>query len=488
MIRAKRDAKLGVKKDAFPFQVEAVETIRDLPYAAIFHEQGLGKTKIAMDLGMAWLQSGVVDSVLVITKKSLIENWQREISLHTYLTPSVLGQDRRDNYFLLNSPARLYLTHYEVCKSEQERLHLFLKTRRVGVILDESHKIKNPESGVTRSLLSLASGFARRVIMTGTPVANRPYDVWAQIKFLDGGKSLGNDYAVFKRRLDLSKDIATDERRKARFEAALTTALRRIRHFTVRETKETAGLTLPNKEIRSLPIELEELQAELYENLKNDLRAVVVREGKPVMEDVDEMLKRLLRLVQVASNPALVDESYAREPAKVPALLGLLDMALQQGSKTIVWTSFTENVDSLTKLLRKHGALRVHGGMSIHDRNTSLGRFSSDDTCRVLVATPGAAKEGLTLTAANYAIFYDRSFSLDDYLQAQDRIHRISQTQPCFIFNLIARETVDEWIDELLAAKHLAAQLLQGDIDQIEYRRRASYDFARIFAQVLGLD
>ena len=70
------------------------------------------------------------------------------------------------------------------------------------------------------------------------------------------------------------------------------------------------------------------------------------------------------------------------------------------------------------------------------------------------MATPGAAKEGLTLTCANHAIFYDRSFSLDDYLQAQDRIHRISQTRECYIHNMIATDTVDEWVDILLTAKY----------------------------------
>ena len=80
-------------------------------------------------------------------------------------------------------------------------------------------------------------------------------------------------------------------------------------------------------------------------------------------------------------------------------------------------------------------------------------------------------KEGLTLTVANHAVFYDRSFSLDDYLQAQDRIHRISQEKPCHVKNLVAAGTVDCWVDALLAAKHLAAQLGQGDITRGRIRQ-----------------
>lgn len=110
-----------------------------------------------------------------------------------------------------------------------------------------------------------------------------------------------------------------------------------------------------------------------------------------------------------------------------------------------------------------------------------------DDDCKVLVATPASAKEGLTLTVANHAVFYDRSFSLDDYLQAQDRIHRITQTRPCFITSIIARDTVDEWVDVLLCAKHLAARLGQGDITRGQYEAEASYAFAEMIQDVLGI-
>ena len=104
----------------------------------------------------------------------------------------------------------------------------------------------------------------------------------------------------------------------------------------------------------------------------------------------------------------------------------------------------------------------------------------------ILIATPGAAKEGLTLTVANHAIFYDRSFSLDDYLQAQDRIHRISQQRPCFVHNLIANHTIDEWVDVLLNAKYLAAQMAQGDVDADKFNESFRNDVAEVLSQVLS--
>jgi len=488
MLKVQRAANLDSRLKAFVYQVDAVEAVKDLEYAAIFHEQGLGKTKIALDLTLLWLKDDIVDSVLIVTKKGLVSNWRDEITAHSFLSPRILDQDRKANFYALNSPARIYLTHYEVLKSEQKRLALFLKTRRVAVFLDEAHRIKNPESDLTQALLKLAPSFRRRVVMTGTPIANRPYDLWSQIKFLDHGAALGNDFGSFRHSLDLSNDLAHRDDRARAFEDALEKIFGRIRPFSVRETKATAGIVLPDKHISNVLVDLESRQEEIYNRFRDEMSAVVIRAGKPILDEADDLLKRLLRLVQVASNPALVDQSYKAEPGKLPMLLSLLGDAVDAGGKAIVWTAFTENADWLTRRLEMFDAVCVHGKLRYTDRGRALSAFKNDEHCRVLVATPGAAKEGLTLTVANYAIFYDRSFSLDDYLQAQDRIHRISQGKPCFVYNLIARNTIDEWVDRLLAAKHLAAQLGQGDITREQYNAQANYEFGEMIRDVLRLD
>jgi SNF2 family DNA or RNA helicase len=486
-IKAAREPDLSPKMAGFVYQVEAVNATKDLSFAAIFHEQGLGKTKIGIDLALYWLSNSVVDSVMIVTKRSLIQNWIDELKVHTHVTPRFLSQDRRANFLAFNSPARLYLTHYEVLKSERKRIKLFLQTRRVGVVVDEAHKIKNPASALTAAIFDLAPGFARRVIMTGTPVANRPYDLWAQIFFLDQGESLGRDFASFKKEFDLTNELSRDARKAARFEESLGGLFQKIRGFSVRETKRTADIHLPEKNLRNVTAELEARQAEIYGRFRREFAAIVVKEGVPEYDEAEEVLKRLLRLVQVASNPKLVDDSYHNIPGKFPILLGLVEEITDRDEKTIVWTSFVENADWLARELRGFGTVRVHGRLSYEERSKSIQAFKDDDECRLLIATPASAKEGLTLTVANNAIFYDRSFSLDDYLQAQDRIHRISQKRDCTITNIVAKGTIDEWVETLLAAKHLAAQLGQGDITRELYNAQASYAFGQMVRDVLGL-
>ena len=487
MLLLKREPRLEARHQAFLAQVQAVEAVRRLEYAALFHEQGLGKTKIGIDLALTWLKEGVADSILIVTKRSLIKNWMDELKTHTFFDARLLGQDRNANFFAFNSPARLYLTHYEVLKSEEKRFALFQKTRRLAVILDEAHKIKNPDAELTKTFHNLAKGFVRRVIMTGTPVANRPYDLWAQIHFLDGGQSLGASFAEFRSDLDLSNDLADNSALRDTFEDRLGAVYAKIQPFSVRETKNSAGIELPEKTIENVPVALEARQTELYERFREELRAEVVRDGQLVDDEADEILKRLLRLVQVASNPLLVDEAYAGQPGKVAAARALAQRAVSEASKAILWTSFIANAEWLGKEFSDLGSAVVHGGKNMTDRNAAIDAFKHDPDCKILVATPASSKEGLTLTVANHAVFFDRSFSLDDYLQAQDRIHRISQTKACFVWNLIGTGTIDEWVDMLLAAKHLAAQLAQGDIDPAEYRRRANYDFGRVVRQILGL-
>ncbi len=487
-IRLQREPDLRSRHSAFPYQGEAADAIKDLEYAAVFHEQGLGKSKIALDVVLYWLSRKLVDSVIIVSKKSLVHNWRREIAMHTHIAPQVLTQDRRANFYAFNSPARLYVTHYEVLRSEEKRISLFLRTRNVAIILDESQKIKNPEAAITKAAFRLSQDFRARLILTGTPIANRPHDLWAQIFFLDNGQSLGQDFTRFRNKLELSGALNRNQKRRRVFEERLSLLYEKIRWFSVRETKRGVALDLPDKEIINVFCSFEARQEECYRAVRDDLRAVVVRDGVPTEDSASGVLKRLLRLVQIASNPALVDESYDLEPGKLSHLRSLLAKATHGPEKVIVWSAFRKNISWLARRCREYFPAQVHGGMSISDRERSLARFLYDDDTRLLLATPGAAKEGLTLTVANRVVFFDRTFSLDDYLQAQDRIHRISQERKCFIYNLIMRNSIDEWVDLLLRSKHLAAQLGQGDINRKQYEFEMSYGFGDVLREILGVE
>ena len=479
----RRPPRLRAKRDAYPYQLDAVRTIKSLPYAAIFHEQGLGKTKIAIDLILLWLEEDVVDTVFVVTKKSLVQNWMDELSFHSYVVPRILSGDRKLNSIALNSPVLIYVLNYEVVQRNFDLIQHFLDTCRVGVVLDESQKIKNPETRLSTSFHSLHKKFTRRIIMTGTPVANRPHDIWSQIKFLDGGRSLGTSFDEFKNVVDLpSEPDSVPE-----YGSHLTNIMNKLKDFAIRETKSTAGLELPDKTILTHFAQMTPRQAAIYASYRDEM-AYVYRDCAEsfIVDQAGDILKRLLRLVQCASNPRLVDQDYNEIPGKYAKLIELLQIIDIRLCKVIIWTAFVENVEWLSRRMKPLKPQKVHGKMSILDRNQSIQKFKTETGSRVLIATPGAAKEGLTLTVANHAIFFDRGFALDDYLQAQDRIHRISQNKECFVHNIIVRDTIDEWIDVLLNAKYQAAQLAQGDITKEEFNTEFLHDLPDMLPQILS--
>ena len=476
---------LTAKLTAFPYQHEAFLAIKDKPYAAIFHEQGLGKTKIAIDLLLYWLDKRDIDTVMIVTKKTLVANWVGEFDTHTNLRPKVLDTKKKSNYFVLNSAARVIITNFETISTEQDRLQLFLKTRNVAIIIDESTKIKNPESKLTQDFFAISALFKIKVIMTGTPVANRPYDIWAQIYFLDEGHSLGTNFAEFKAMCDLSNDLQEDESKRMIFEDSVAGIYNKIKDFSVRETKNSGIITLPSKIYHDVTVGFEQKQFEMYETLRKDMELTLTRGDETILDESTETIKRLLRLVQITSNPKLIDESYVRESAKEILLDQLIERIISQDEMVIVWSIYTGNIDMFCKKYAKYGAVKITGKMAVEERNKSVAAFKSGKA-KLLFATPQSAKEGLTLTIANNAIFYDRGFNLDDYLQAQDRIHRISQKRDCHIYNLMVEDSIDIWIDYLLKAKQRAAFLAQGDINLKDYKDEADYSFANIVHEILN--
>ena len=266
--------------------------------------------------------------------------------------------------------------------------------------------------------MRLREGFVRRLIMTGTISANRPYDLWNQIRFLDGGQALDMEYDEAKRCYDLPRNEEETENFAERMEELHA----QIAGFTIRKTKETAGVELPAKNIETWEAVLENRQRALYDEYEQAAKVLIERDGGKILDDNSQILKTLGRLVECAAYPMGIDEGYDEDPGKDE----VLDEVLQgrvKGRKAIIWTGFRGNAERLAARLGPGRSVVVHGGVEDEERNRRIRGFKDErNAVQLLIATPGSCKEGLTLTVAQHVIFYDRSFRLEDYEQAQDRI------------------------------------------------------------------
>jgi len=453
------------KTTPFPHQIDAINFLKGLKNTALFDEQGLGKSKVVIDTLCNDIKNNIIDGALIICKKSLIDTWKNEIEKHSHLRSTILSGEQYQRKRFFATFSHFYIVNYETVIQEKRSLSKLLNIRKFAMVLDESHKIKNPDSLVCKTIFDLKEFPIKKIIITGTPIANKPEDLWSQFYFLDGGKLLGESYEEFKRKygIKISKDKSIINR------SNLTELRDKINMISIRRTKDKTGLELPKKIYLDIFVELTGKQKKMYEQLKDDLYLEVKdMDGETVIDISENLLKKLLRLTQVASNPYLIDKDYDEDPSKFIKLDNLVKEIINKEEKVIVWSSFIENIDMLAYRYNDYNALKLHGEIDTDHRNMAVNWFQKDDDYKILIANPAAAREGLTLTAANNAIYVDRSFNMVDYLQSQDRIHRISQKRKCNIIKLIAKGTIDEYIESIIFKKHEVAKFIQGDTNEIE--------------------
>lgn len=451
------------KTKPYPHQIDAINYLANRKIVALFDEQGVGKTKIVIDALCKNISEKKLDGALVICKKHLIENWKEEIRTHSYLNYTVLRGNPNEKGISFMTFSHFYILNYESVINEVNRLKMFLKIRNIAIILDESHKIKNPSAKTCKAVFELRDLAKKRVIITGSPMANKPIDLWAQFYFLDKGLLLGNNYKSFSKKyaVDLRGDKIANQKEKFRNLRTI------ISNNSIRRLKKDV-LELPEKIFIEKNVVLEKKQQQAYNKLRDELYLEIVNtEGEQVIDESSQILKKILRLAQIASNPFLVDKSHKETPAKFKTLDVLVKDILSRNEKLIIWTSFVDNIRVLFRRYSVHGSLILYGGVPLEKRKGVVKKFKENFDYRILIANPAAAKEGLTLTSANNAIYLDRNFSLVDYLQSQDRIHRISQTKKCHIYKLIAANTIDEYIDEIIFKKEKLAKYIQGDTRDI---------------------
>jgi SNF2 family DNA or RNA helicase len=434
-------------------------------WGALFDEQGLGKTKIVIDALANLFSSHAIEGAIIICKKSLLKNWEAEVGKHSSLRSIILRGTPNQKGMRFMWFAHFYLINYDLIPSEVERIKGFLKARPMAVVLDESQRIKNPKSKAAEAIHAIGPLAKRRFIITGTPIANCPQDIWAQVYFLDGGGTLGATPEAFVQRFHIQM---RPHREPIIDKAGLAKLRESLAKFSIRRTKD-AVLELPEKIYRTHEVPLEKRQRQMYDELRNQLcLEIITLTGEQVVDGAENILKRMLRLVEIASNPKLFDASYAGLPAKFKRADELIAEIISQGEKAILWTNFVGNIRALRRRYDHYGAAMIFGEIALDDRARIVANFQSSPQLRILVANPAAAREGLTLTAANHAIYVDRNFNLIDYLQSQDRIHRISQERPAYIHNLVGKDTIDVYIEDVVYRKQAIAEYVYGDSKDLQ--------------------
>lgn len=444
-LRALLDDFTAIEQAELPADFAA--TLRDyqrvgVNWLAFLRQGGVGGL-LADDMGLGkTLQTLAVlqGPALVVAPTSVLYNWELELKrFRPDLTYQVYHGAKRE----LDADAEVVLTSYALLRLDVEALS---QKRWKMVVLDESQAIKNPQSQVAQAAYRLNADW--RLALTGTPVENRLEDLWSQFHFLNPGLLGG----LTRFKAHYAQPIAAAQ-------AHVAEALRRrIRPFLLRRLKSEVATELPPRTEVELHVQLDDDEKLLYQSIRLATRKEVVEklsQGGNVMA----ALEALLRLRQAACHRALVPGQHAATSSKIELLLELLQQAVAEGHKALVFSQWTGFLDLVEPHLQEFGALRLDG--STRDRGSVVERFQAPDGPPVLLMSLKAGGVGLNLTAADHVFLLDSWWNPAAEDQAADRAHRIGQDRPVLIHRLIAEGTVEEGIFALQAQKRqLAASAL----------------------------
>ncbi len=441
---------VGFARPLKPFQRENARILCGMNAGATFSVPGAGKTTEALAYFFATAHHN--DRLLVLAPKNAFSAWDDALSacmprLDSKFVRLVGGETQIDR--LLAAEPKLMLMAYSQLARDPipDLVSSALLRGDCYVFLDESHRIKHGSAGKAgQAVLRLSSLPKRKLILSGTPMPQSYEDLVPQFAFLFPEVQLPADSKIV--------DV--------------------VRPVFVRTTKRQLGLPDASPP-RIYNVPMSDAQARLNALLHEDLRRLAPTMSRGQKLALRRLRRKVLRLIQLNANPAIVatweDESIesslleallAEPYVKLDEACNLARKLASEDEKVLVWTNFRSTILALKARLRDLDPEFIDGSVDAGDaedqesREGRIQRFSSDRNCKVLIANPMAAAEGISLhTVCRHAIYVDRTFNAGQYLQSLDRIHRIGMPEgwiPTWHV-LMHAGSIDEIVDTRLRLK-----------------------------------
>ena len=411
-----------------PFQRAGVRYALDRRRTFIADEQGLGKTVQAL----AALEVDQAFPAVVICPASVKLNWERETRKWLPERSVAVLEGRDDRAWSEDVElAEIVVLNYDILEAHLDKL---IGRQPLAVVFDESHYVKNPQAQRTKAALELAGALppdALRLALTGTPILNRPEELVAQLRALGRLREFGSGARLTRRFRSAGSDDRLHWNLRAR--------------CYVRRTKRQVLPQLPAKRHDTVPI----LLSNEHEYRLAEQDVIAWLQGLPLdLGTIDARVAAALRAEQ------LVRLNNLRQLAaggKLPTALAWISDFLASGEPLVV---FAEHV-AIQKALIERFPESVHilGADSSTARQAAVDAFQAEDGPQLIVCSLKAASQGITLTRASNVAFMELDWTPARHDQAEDRLHRIGQESAVTAWYLLAPDTIDETMAELLERK-----------------------------------
>lgn len=472
------------KTDPYDHQRAEFEASRATEGRALWWEMGCGKTKPTIDTASWLFMQGEITGLLVLAPNSVHVNWSAdEIPIHmpdevrersrilTWYTAKSRnkGTAREMSALLAHDGLAVLVMSYNAFCTDlgAKAAKKLLQDRRCMYVIDESTRIKSPGTKVGRRVIASSSYAAYRRALTGTPVDNSPFDVYAQCKFVrpDLWASLGlRTFDLFKKRFGLF------ERRTNFAQGRQYDAL--VRYLDLDDLHtivDSVGSRLLKADVLDLPpktyekrwFDLDAAQCKAYKDLDKEMRTWL-ESGEEVTADL--AIVRMTRMQQIACGYVGTDEEGLVDFGRNGRLATLLEIVEDISGSAIIWAKYDRDIDLIMSALGTERAVSFDGRTDDEGRALAKRRFQAEGSAQFFVAKASAAGEGLTLHRAKTVVYYNNTFKLRERLQSEDRAHRAGMSpEPVHYIDILARDTVDEQILDALRQKRSVASVVTGD-------------------------
>lgn len=457
---------------------------------AFFWECGTGKTLAMLKIIERHKANGYGPALVVCPLSIIDAAWIEDCKKFTpdLSIVSLWSKKPAERKKRLTEDHDIYVCNFETFKS----LWPELQAKNFGVlIVDESSKMKNPTSQITRAILAMAGIPMRakggkkysvtdpvpyRYAMSGTPAPNDKVEYWSQVKFITGpGNDVFNDnFYAFRNRYFYSIPLGLTGQKIWKFIARMQQEFTDKMVPIADVVSKADAIDLPDQVREIRDVELSGPERTAYDQLKNEL--VLKFKDETIM--ATSAIVEVMKLRQLSSGFCYGEEgTHVIGTSKLKELKALLE---EIGNKqVIIWCNFKYEIKMLLEELNgTEDPERIWGAQALWSGTKYKQKVIQDfqnKLTKYLIANPQSAAHGLTFTNCSYAIYFSMNYSYELQKQSEDRIHRIGQGDKCTYYFLIARNTVDKMIYDTVVKKgNMSKQVLdylKGGKPQRVYER-----------------
>ena len=440
----------------------------------LFLDMGAGKTIAALQVAYIRLARRQTDRVLIVAPANVMTVWtdeiqrlEQEYNITGFDYQLLVGSKAQRIEILKKTNNKVYIINYEMVATLEKEI----REKNFNMfILDESARVKDPSTQVTKSLTTIAEGIRYKLLLTGTPIKNTSLDIQPQMNILQNS----GIYQPFPENYYAFRASYFRQKYKKKFapwvlDKENDVKVNKLIYSTAIRYESDECTTLPKLVKQNIEFEMSPEMVTYYDSIKENIITTI--KGKEVKTKI--ALTKIMKLAQITSGFISDSKGTNIRLNKSPKLDIIEELISETKEKVVIFCKFRETILMLKERIGKEAVL-YYGGMTHAQKERAKEEFKNNPKKRIFISQIKSGGVGLNLQkTSHYTIFCELDYSSADYDQAVKRTHRNGQEHKCIVINIICKNSIDVHLLDIINSKRSsAAQILRTVIRKLEKEPR----------------